>query len=297
MKRTRIKLILKILLLGFIFIFLCSIITYHLLIPALICIIYGFIEPYLVENKETCIINDKIPEEFRNFKILFVSDIHHGIVYSKKRVKKLVKRLNDENPDIIFLGGDYVDEERYITSLFNELQNLKAKHGVYGVLGNHDHGANPAKIIASMTDANITCLNNKGIWLNIGNSQIRIGGVGDFWRDKPDISPTINGVNDEFVILISHNPDYAEDIKTDKIDLVLSGHTHGGQATLFGLWAPFIPSIYGQKYKTGLVKAPRTEVLISNGVGNVAWCIPIRFFARPQINIIYLNKKYHNIIQ
>lgn len=289
MKRTRINLLIKILLLSSAFTFLCYKTTYYLIIPALFCLIYGFVEPYLVEKKETYITNEKIPKEFNNFKILFISDIHHGIVYSKARVQNLVKRINYEKLDIILLGGDYVDEERYIKPLFSQLKNIRSKHGIYAILGNHDHGANPTKIVSAMKEADITYLNNEAIWLNLGNSKIRIGGVGDFWRDKPDITPIIEGVKEEFVILLSHNPDYAEEIKTDKIDLVLSGHTHGGQVTLFGLWAPFIPSIYGQKYKTGLVSAPHTKVLISNGVGNVAWCIPIRFFARPQINIIYLN--------
>jgi len=290
MKKARLILLIKILFLSCIFLFLCYIGSYYVIIPALICLIYGFIEPYLVEEKKTYITNDKIPGNFKNFKILFISDIHHGVVYSKARVQALVKRINDQNPDIILLGGDYVDQKKYISSLFSELKKFKSKHGVYGVLGNHDHGSDPKEIISAMKEAGITCLNNRAIWLSIGINRIRIGGVGDFWRDTPDITPIIKDVKKEFVILLSHNPDYAEEIKTGKIDLVLSGHTHGGQGTIFGLWAPFIPSIYGQKYRTGLIKAPRTKVLVSNGIGNVACCIPIRFFARPQINIIYLNK-------
>lgn len=290
MKRTRIKVLLNILVICAIFIVICIKVTYHLMIPALICLIYGFIEPYLVEKKESHITSNKISNDFENFKIVFVSDIHHGIVYSKNRVKKLVKRINEEKPDIILLGGDYVDEEKYISSLFNELKNLKSKQGVYGVLGNHDYGANPSKITSAMKDAGIRCLKNEAIWIYNGNSRIRIGGVKDCWRDNPDISSIVKEVEENFVILLSHNPDFVEDIKTDKIDIVLSGHTHGGQATFFGLWAPFIPSIYGQKYKTGLIKAPHTKVLVSNGVGNVAWCIPIRFFARPQINVVYLKR-------
>jgi hypothetical protein len=94
-------------------------------------------------------------------------------------------------------------------------------------------------------------------------------------------------VND-FVILVSHTPDFAENLKTDKIDLMLSGHTHGGEVTFFGLWAPYIPSDYGQKYRTGIIKTDKTTVLVSNGIGNTF--LPIRFFARPQINIIDLEK-------
>jgi len=69
---------------------------------------------------------------------------------------------------------------------------------------------------------------------------------------------------------------------------MLSGHTHGGQVTFFGLWAPYVPSVYGQKYLTGIVETSGIKVLVSNGVGTSA--LPVRFFARPQFNVIILEK-------
>ena len=280
-----------IIMLGLVFIALCNIGRYYIIVPAFVCLVYGLIEPYWIENKETYFINDKIPRSFENFKIIFISDIHHGIVYSKKRLKTLVNQINALNPDLILLGGDYIDQQKYIQSCFDELKNLYAKHGVYGVLGNHDHSVGATMVVDAMNEAGITCIDNKSFWLTNGSNKIKVGGVGDYWNDIQDLHATIKDTrSDDFVILLSHNPGYVEEIKTDKIDLVLSGHTHGGQATIFGLWAPFIPSKFGQKYRTGLIKTPYTEALVSNGIGNVG-CIPIRFFARPQINIIYLKRK------
>lgn len=286
---TRFEQIIKLIILGVIFVTLCIIGSYYFIAFALVCLIYGLIEPYRVENKEIYFSHDKIPEAFEDFKILFISDIHHGVVYSSRRVRELVNQVNLHKPDLILLGGDYVDQKEYIHSVFKELKNLKAKHGVYGVLGNHDHDADAKAIAASMEEAGISCLENRAIWLKRGKERIRIGGVGDFWKDVQDLKPTLEEVKDEFVILLSHNPDYAEEIKDNKISLVLSGHTHGGQGTIFGLWAPFIPSKYGQRYRTGLIEAPETKVLVSNGIGNVGRYIPIRFFARPQLCIIYLS--------
>ncbi|WHH58613.1 metallophosphoesterase [Petroclostridium sp. X23] len=291
MLKLRLKQWTMMIILGVVFMALCKMGTYYFIIPALACFAYGLIEPYRIENKETYYAHNKIPEAFENFKIVFVSDIHHGIVYSSKRVRALVNRINLLKPDLILLGGDYVDQKKYIQTLFKEMKNLEATHGVYGILGNHDHRAGAKILIDAMEKAGISCLDNKAVWLHRGRDRIRIGGVGDFWNDIQDVNPTIEGVDNEFVILLSHNPDYAENIKTDKIDLVLSGHTHGGQGTIFGLWAPFMTSRHGQKYRSGLVKLPYTEVLVSNGIGNVG-CIPIRFFARPQINIIYLKRKH-----
>ena len=103
-------------------------------------------------------------------------------------------------------------------------------------------------------------LNNRAVWINHHNQRIRIGGVGDLWRDSQDIQPTLaKASNNDFVILVSHNPDYVEELPNQTIDLVLSGHTHGGQVTLFGLWAPSIPSDYCQKYQYGFIRTHATS--------------------------------------
>ncbi|HEX2953396.1 MAG TPA: metallophosphoesterase, partial [Bacillota bacterium] len=117
--------------------------------------------------------------------------------------------------------------------------------------------------------------------------RIKIGGVGDYFTDFQYIEPTVGDVTaHDFVILVSHNPDYIETLHTRKIDLMLSGHTHGGQVTVFGLWAPRIPSRYGQKFRTGVIRMNHIELLVSNGVGTEG--LPIRFFARPQIVTVIL---------
>jgi len=290
MIKIRLKEITMLAMLGLFFIILCYVAGYYVIVPALVCLAYGLIEPYWIESKEIYFTSEKIPDSFDNFKIVFISDIHHGAVYSRKRLKTLVNRVNALQPDLILLGGDYIDQSKYIQSCFDEFKNLHTEYGVYGVLGNHDHFAGANMVANAMNKAGIICIDNKSYWLTKGSEKIKIGGVGDYWNDIQDLHATIKDTKpDDFVILLSHNPDYAEEIKTDKVDLVLSGHTHGGQATIFGLWAPFIPSKFGQKYKTGLIKTPYTEILVSNGIGNVGY-IPIRFFARPQINIIYLKR-------
>jgi uncharacterized protein len=267
-------------------------IRYYILFLGLLLLAYTFIEPYWVQTKEIVYAAEDVPKEFQGFKIVFVSDIHHGKTYSSNRIRSLVERINKAKPDIILLGGDYVNsDEKYIDPCFNELKNLKAAYGVYGVMGNHDHYESSKLTGEAMAKAGIVQLDNKAVWLNKGAGRIKIGGVGDLWEDKQDLGPTLSEVtSDNLVLLMSHNPDFTEKINTDEIDLVLSGHTHGGQVTLFGLWAPFIPSSYGQKYRTGVVETNNTKVLVSNGIGN-AMDYPIRFFARPQINIIYLNNK------
>jgi uncharacterized protein len=252
---------------------------------------YPFIEPYWLQNKTYLIVDQDIPPKFHNTKIIFLSDIHHGPFFNISRVRNLVKRVNLQKPDIILLGGDYVfREDKYIIPVFNELKNLKATMGIYGVLGNHDHWENADLTRERMAKAGIALADNKAFWINKDGERIKIGGVGDYLEDIQDLDPTIGDVRkNDFVMLLSHNPDYAERARTDKIDLMFSGHTHGGQVALFGLWAPLVPSIYGQKYRTGLVELHNFKIIISNGIGTIT--PPVRFFARPQIVIVILKTK------
>ncbi|OGF21442.1 hypothetical protein A2316_02315 [Candidatus Falkowbacteria bacterium RIFOXYB2_FULL_38_15] len=271
-----------------------------LLIPAILFFlflsfcVYIFIEPYRLEIEETDFYDEDIPASFNNLKIVFFADIHHGLFFSKTRVKKLVEKVNKMNPDIIFVGGDFVgnwlfEKPEYIEPCFAELKNLKAKYGVFGVLGNHDVWTDKILSLEELEKSGIVYLGNKGQWLEMNGEKIKIGGVKDFYEGVQDTSEVFSDVDqNDFSILLSHNPDYAEKIDNDKIDLVLAGHTHGGQITFFGLWAPATSSRYGQKYRTGLVDAPNTKVLVTNGVGSI---LPIRFFARPQVNIINLKRK------
>ncbi|HZK18794.1 MAG TPA: metallophosphoesterase, partial [Clostridia bacterium] len=203
---------------------------------------YTLVEPHRLEVKEVDVVDMDIPTEFNGFTIAFMTDIHHGPFFSDKRVRALVKRVNELNPDIILLGGDYIHRDaKFIEPCFAELAFLKADYGKFGVLGNHDHWEDGGRVKECMKNAEITPLDNQAEWIHKNNERIKIGGVGDMWTDTQDIAPTINDVSvEDFVILLSHNPDYAETITTDKIDLVLSGHTHGGQVTFFGLWAPLI---------------------------------------------------------
>ncbi|MFP4016476.1 MAG: metallophosphoesterase, partial [Halanaerobiales bacterium] len=193
--------------------------------------------------------------------------------------------------DIILLGGDYVHRDpKYIEPCFSVLGKLKAAQGVYAVLGNHDHWEGADLTRKSMSRVGITLIDNKALWLKNGEARIKLGGVGDYIEDIPDVEPTISDTQKEdFVILLTHNPDFVEhidQIAADKIDTVFAGHTHGGQVTLFGMYAPIIPSENGQKYRTGSLEINSMKVIISNGLGTVT--PPVRFFARPQIIVATL---------
>lgn len=256
-----------------------------------IFILYCHIESRWIKTKTIHLFSGEIPKAFIDKKIVFISDIHHGPFFSIERVQKLVERINELEPDYILMGGDYVHREpKYIMPFFDEIKNLKSNYGIYAVSGNHDHWED-AKLTKEMMIKNgISICDNKSYWVKINNDSIKIGGVGDLWEDIQVLDSTISDLKTtDFSILISHNPDYLELIQKDLIDFTLSGHTHGGQMTLFGFWAPMIPSKYGQKYRYGLKQFDKMQSYISSGIGTIT--PPLRFFCRPEVVLIHLQNE------
>ncbi|NLV40364.1 MAG: metallophosphoesterase [Candidatus Hydrogenedentes bacterium] len=219
-----------------------------------------------------------------------LTDFHLDRLASARRLGRIVDRVNAEAPDIIFLGGDYADAKlERLGDCLRELARLRAPLGVWAVLGNHDYTHAPARVLSALQQAGITPLENEGFWLDLGGGRIRVGGVADFWHGRPNWEAAAGtAAPGDFFLLLAHNPDYAETLPPGAVDLVLSGHTHDGQATVLGLWSPFIgiPSTHGQKYRAGRVDNGRTTVLVSGGVGGLV--APMRYFAPPSVEIVTL---------
>jgi predicted MPP superfamily phosphohydrolase len=251
---------------------------------------YSLFEPYWLTVHEVHIVDPDVPTAFEGTRIAFLTDIHHGPYFSLGRVRRAVEMANQLRPDIVLLGGDYVfASPQYIEPCFAELAMLQATLGAFGVLGNHDHWQDAVLTSDKMIEAGIEWVNNRAVWVERGGQRIKIGGVGDLWEGSQDLTPTTGDASEEdLVILVSHNPDYVEAMATSMVDLVFAGHTHGGQVTLFGLWAPFVPSAYGQRYRSGVVDAGPTTVIVSNGIGTIP--PPLRFFARPEIVLVHLHR-------
>jgi predicted MPP superfamily phosphohydrolase len=244
--------------------------------------------------KEYTFASPDVPAAFDGTSIVLLTDVHRSFYFTQKRVAGIVDQVNGLEPDLIVLGGDYIyGSEDYFASAFAELGRLEAPLGTFAVLGNHDYAHpgddvnDPAPAIAAATTAGIQVLRNDGTWIERSGERFWLAGVSDQAQDDPEAGPALAGSGaDDLVVMASHEPDFAEELEPDAVDLVLSGHTHGGQMTFFGLWAPFLPSEYGQRYRTGLVVNDVTTVVVSNGVGTIF--PPFRFFARPQIVVITL---------
>jgi uncharacterized protein len=255
---------------------------------------YSYSETFRLEIKDYTFASPDVPPAFDGARIVLLTDIHRTWYFSQERVGRVVDKVNALDPDLIVLGGDYIYRStEYEASAFEELDRLQARLGTFAVLGNHDYGQHDGgdegtgPVLEALAPTDITLLDNRAVWIEDSGQRIRLGGVGDLSQDRPRIYPTIEGtLPEDLVLLASHNPDFAEFPPPDSVDLVLSGHTHGGQITFFGLFPFRVPSDYGDKYWKGMVFNGKTTVIVSNGIGSIY--PPLRFFARPQIVVITL---------
>ena len=257
---------------------------------------YGYGQTYALRVTDDTVVSDQLPPGFSGAKIVFAADFHCGIFFGKGRMDEVVQKIDSLDPDIVILGGDYIESgSNYINQCFAALGKLKARLGVYAIMGNCDYQDGMAgDIRQAMADQNIKLLENSGVWIgqnlsadDLTSGRIRIGGIADILRSNPNLEGALGGAaTSDFTILVAHNPAFRQ-IADPRIDLALAGHTHGGQITLFGL--PLSPTLWGQKYVSGLYKKDRTTIIVSNGIGTRL--VPIRLFAQPEINLITLQGK------
>lgn len=242
---------------------------------------------HLIINRLTVAV-PRLPESFSGLKIAFLADIHVGPFLSTRYLRQVINRVNALGADLIALGGDYVHREaKYVESTAAELARLSAPLGVFSILGNHDYYAGRDLTLAQLAKNSIPCLVNSGMRITRGTDSFWLAGVDDLCRGNPRPEMALHGVRSgEAVIMLSHSPDVAETLDDDRVGLMLSGHTHGGQVRLPLIGSPIIPSQYGQKYASGLVKAPKTDCFVTRGVGTIF--PPVRLNCPPEVALLTL---------
>ena len=259
---------------------------YILLIIGLIIIYSRYIATTGIQIKEYSVINNKIPESFKGFKVVHFSDLKYGSTTDQKSLKKLVNKINELNPDIIIFTGDLVSSNYKLTdndkkSIIENLNKLDPKIDIYSIRGDNDINETYNSIITQTKIIEINNL-NKLIYYK-GDTPIMLIGLDDSINGNQSLDMAFNyEENNYYKILITHEPDTYEKIKDKNIDLFLAGHSLNGQVRL-----PFIGSIYtptgAKKYYDSKYKIDNTEIYISNGLGTSK--IPYRLNNRPSINL------------
>lgn len=258
------------------------------LILGIVAIIYGFIEYTKIETNtlylEDYINNKEIPENAKNSTILFVSDFQFDLpfgLFNHRALKRVIDTIKSINPDVLVLGGDYVDSGNYSKdTIFDSLSQVGID--TIAILGNHDCKYNmKAKSVERVSQFAKLLINDSYDTLGL-----KFYGLDDY-VGKPNLYPNLDARN--INIVLSHRPDAFYDIKSD-FDLMLSGHTHGGMITFLGRFAPIPHNGYGQKLVRGLVKEGSKTIYVSRGVGGNIFGLPIRIFSKPEVVLLKLKK-------
>ncbi len=238
-----------------------------------------FIEPNLLHIKHLTIKSEEVP----NIRVVFVSDFHLSKL-AKGRLEKIIKTVNRQNADIIISGGDYVINHSAKFSMDMEyvgsrLATMQSKYGFYTVLGNHDYHKDSRYIKRSFKKHGIKILENSNEKIDIEGSPLYIAGISDMQTTKIDLNKALFGTKKP-IILVSHSPDITPLAKS-RVNLILSGHTHGGQIRVPFYGAVIVPSKYGKRYEAGYKE---NSVYISYGLGTSI--IKARFNCMPEIVVI-----------
>lgn len=252
-----------------------------------------FVEPVALELNTIEIPIQGLAKEFDGFKIGLLADLHYPRFADQGLIQKAIKLLNSFESDLIVMPGDLVAQRQGIddvpdfTGLFS---GLRAREGLYYTLGNHDHWVDARLVRAQMRwNTPFQTLEHRRVLLERGSAKLAIGGVGDLWTGTVNIDDTFDDVPSEVPrILLCHNPDVAEtSVSMTRVDLMLSGHTHGGQICVPGRGPIQVPSAFGAKFAQGLVEGKRYRVFVTRGVCSV---LGARFWCRPEVNGIILRR-------
>ncbi len=258
-----------------------------LLIISLVCAYMRFVEPKLlivnnVEIKQSVdqVINSEL-------KIVVFADIHLGIFKNGVSLKRVVNKINKLSPDVVFMPGDfvYLINKGDIESEMAPLSDIKAP--LYAVTGNHDAGIFGENIsdelLFFLRKYNVRLIDNAIERIEINGNHFTIIGLSDLWGGEIDLDLLNNVEESEYVIVLAHNPDTVYSFpKNAHIDLVISGHTHGGQVRLPFFYKSTIPSNYG--FNKGLYTIGDTTIYVTSGIGMVG--LPFRLLIPPEIAVL-----------
>ena len=226
----------------------------------------------------------RLPAQFDGLSVVQVSDLHYAphLAEALERIFYEIERLQ---PDLIALTGDFVTRLHDLPGLAGPLARLRAPLGAYAVTGNHDWWTDVAEVERVLGEGGVRLLRNEYVALRRDDAALYLSGVDDLWSPTHDLARALDGIpRDGFVLLLAHNPDEIYQVPPERVDLILSGHTHGGQVTL-PLIGPLVVPCRSAQFAHGLHRARGALLYINRGLGAGA---PFRFRCKPEVTHITL---------
>ena len=236
------------------------------------------------------------PAECSGMRVVVLADLHVGSPWNGLRnLKRIVDRTNSLKPDLVLLPGDFVIHGVLGGSFVEPeqaaevLAGLRARLGVYAVLGNHDWWLNRDRVFNSIGQQGIAVLEDRSINVNAGGCRFALVGLSDYREGPHDIDRALANVDPLMASLaFTHNPDIFPEIPAS-VNLTIAGHTHGGQVYLPFIGRPVVPSTYGDRYAIGYIEENGKAMYVSSGVGTSI--LPVRFMVPPEITELTLHSE------
>jgi uncharacterized protein len=231
------------------------------------------------------------------FTVALLSDFHYDPYFSVHPLRAAIGMVNETRPDLIVLTGDFVSIPLLGKSAEGAaaaepcaqlLQQMRAPHGLWAVLGNHDDETDPSRVTGALRDNGIHVLRNQSAPIEKDGARFWLAGIDDLLGRTSDISATLRGIpSDEATVLLAHEPDYADHVASHPVDLQLSGHSHGGQVRI-PLLRPLVLPPLGRKYIWGRYQIRELMLYTNPGLGTVD--IPIRLNCPPEVTLLTLRR-------
>ncbi len=250
---------------------------------------YGFgVEPRWARLERPTFRLPGLPDALDGFKLAHVSDLHRSNVVSLGYIEQHLDLAANLGADLAILTGDYVTGKAgYVHSLAPALERLAAALPTYAVLGNHDHWNGAVTIEKRLRGSGIHMLDNTAVKIERGGAHFWLLGTDDLMVGADDLGAAVRAAGRDSVrVLITHNPDSIEEVAAAGIDLMLCGHTHGGQVAAPFIGPLIVPSNYGRRFAAGAFRVKRTQLYVNRGLGLIS--PPVRLGVPPEITLITL---------
>jgi predicted MPP superfamily phosphohydrolase len=230
----------------------------------------------------------RLSSRLSGLRIVQLTDIHVGNFMKQAKLEWYVRAVNDLEPDIIALTGDFIaSSAQFIPACAAALEKLEARDGVFACLGNHDYWVGAQRVTEALQAAGVEVLRNEARTLSLKGAILNIAGVDDPWRGKTDFDRALSMTNPNApTIMLCHQPDLFPAVVQREIDLTLAGHYHGGQIKLQFLGMAISPAHLISEFVEGLYIQGRSQLYVSRGIGITG--PPVRLNAPPEITLLHL---------